>query len=97
MPTSASPERRSDDPELLAASERMRAQLEALVPHFWRGIPKGERLVVKAPFAVGDGRSEYMSVEASGFGESLSGVLLERLHVSGGPGPRVGGRWPHYA
>jgi uncharacterized protein YegJ (DUF2314 family) len=76
-----------DDAELDAARARAQKELAALAPHFAKGVPELERLLVKAPFRAdgdGDGGLEWMWVEVHGWkGDRLTGILVnEPEHVS---------------
>jgi uncharacterized protein YegJ (DUF2314 family) len=64
-----------DDPEMLAARARARAELLALKEGFQKGLPLGSQLLVKAPFERGRDR-EYMWVELTAWkGRTLRGIL----------------------
>ena len=52
-------------PELLAASARAKAKIAELAPLFRKGMPPGESIQVKAPFATPAGGDEWMWVEVS--------------------------------
>ncbi|HVV86110.1 MAG TPA: DUF2314 domain-containing protein, partial [Kofleriaceae bacterium] len=68
-----------DDPRLMAARARARAELAALAPRFAHGVPELERLLVKAPFATDSGGVEWMWVEVHAWkGDRLSGVLVNQ-------------------
>ncbi len=71
------------DAELLAASERARARRPALRAAFNKGLPPGEFIQVKAPFATPDGGHEYMWVEITAWaGDKISGLLRnEPFHI----------------
>jgi uncharacterized protein YegJ (DUF2314 family) len=53
----------ADDPELLSAGKRARADLHKMRAHFAKGVPAGERLAVKARFTSTDGEVEWMWVD----------------------------------
>jgi uncharacterized protein YegJ (DUF2314 family) len=63
--------------EVLAASEKARVRLAALRPAFIKGLPPGERLLVKAPFKRDDQGNEWMWVEVLRWPEemNLEGLL----------------------
>ena len=64
------------DEELLAASERARAQLPALGQAFAAGLSPGEFIQVKAPFDTPDGGTEWMWVEVTSWeGKRIKGLL----------------------
>jgi uncharacterized protein YegJ (DUF2314 family) len=65
------------DPRLDAAAERARRELRALRPRYARGVPPGERLAVKAPFATDHGATEWMWVDVVGWkgDDALDGIL----------------------
>jgi uncharacterized protein YegJ (DUF2314 family) len=66
---------KADDPDILAAAARARADLAKLRPHFAQGVPLGERLTIKAKFTE-DEEVEWMWVDVVAFkGDSLSGTL----------------------
>jgi uncharacterized protein YegJ (DUF2314 family) len=63
-------------PELETVAVQARAALGALRPHFKKGIPPGERLSVKAPFATDHDSQEWMWVDVYAFqGTALEGAL----------------------
>ncbi len=64
------------DPELAAATVRAQARLPAVAAAFRRGLPLGERIVVKAPFSTDDGSTEWMWIGVTGWPE---GVVQGRL------------------
>jgi uncharacterized protein YegJ (DUF2314 family) len=69
-------EARADDPELLAAGERARAELRKLQPHFAKGVPVHELLAIKGRFTAPDGGVEWMWVDVVAFkGDVFSGTL----------------------
>jgi uncharacterized protein YegJ (DUF2314 family) len=65
------------DAELLDASEQARAKLPALRKQFTAGLPPGERLLLKVPFARDDEGQEWMWVEVMQWPTSgkISGIL----------------------
>jgi uncharacterized protein YegJ (DUF2314 family) len=64
------------DEELLAASERARAQLTRLRGKFNQGLAPGEFILLKAPFPTPDGDREFMWVEVTSWkGNRISGTL----------------------
>jgi uncharacterized protein YegJ (DUF2314 family) len=66
---------RGDEPELLAARDRARAELLALRAPFRKGLPAGTQLQVKAPFEE-KGRREYMWIEVLAWeGRRIRGIL----------------------
>lgn len=73
------------DEELLAASARAKAKLPALAERFRKGLPIGERLLLKAPFTTDTGGTEWMWVEVIRWkGEQVEGVLQnDPFEVSG--------------
>jgi uncharacterized protein YegJ (DUF2314 family) len=75
---------RGDDTELRAATDRARKALALLGPHFSKGIPELERLMVKAPFTTDQGGVEWMWVEVQSWtGTRMTGILVNRPdHVS---------------
>lgn len=65
------------DVELQEARERALAELATLAPHFARGIPELEQLLVKAPFRTDEGGIEWMWVEINAWeGDRLLGILI---------------------
>lgn len=77
----------ADDPEMLAAYARARTVLGAQRKHFANGVPTNELLLVKAPFAFGDGGAdnvEWMWVGVVRWhGETLEGTLdNDPIHVT---------------
>jgi uncharacterized protein YegJ (DUF2314 family) len=71
------------DDAVLAVSRRARDRLRAdLKPRFIAGLPPGERLLVKAPFAAPNGR-EWMWVEVARWdGPRIHGVLdNDPIHI----------------
>lgn len=65
----------ADDPELLAAEARARADLHALRAHFAKGVPLDEELTIKAMFTDGD-QVEWMWVDVVAFkGDTFAGTL----------------------
>jgi uncharacterized protein YegJ (DUF2314 family) len=70
-----------DDPELLAAAAKARADLEKQRPHFAKGIPVNERLTIKAKFVGDDGAVEWMWVDVFAFkGATFEGNLANEPH-----------------
>lgn len=66
----------SGDEAMKAASAKARRDFLAKVPRFRRGLEPNERVVVKAPFVIGE-QTEYMWVEVSGWqATKLEGVLM---------------------
>ncbi len=64
------------DVALREASERARAKLPALKVTFAAGLPPGETLSFKAPFATPNGGNEWMWVEVTQWqGNTISGML----------------------
>ncbi|WP_230969948.1 DUF2314 domain-containing protein [Nitrogeniibacter aestuarii] len=64
------------DDELIAASERARARLSSFRPLVQKGLPPGERFLVKAPFTHADG-NEWMWVEVMQWvDDKMTGMLL---------------------
>lgn len=66
------------DAELLQASKRAREKLMTLRPKFMKGLPPGDRLLVKAPFKTDDNNgNEWMWVEVMKWPEegSIEGIL----------------------
>nr|WP_295770663.1 DUF2314 domain-containing protein [Rhodoferax sp.] len=64
------------DAALREASERARAKLPALKAAFTAGLPPGETLSLKAPFATPTGGTEWMWVEVTQWqGNQISGML----------------------
>lgn len=64
-----------DDPELIAAAVKARAELQRRRPHYARGVPPGERLSVKAPFREA-GTTEWMWVDVVSWkGDLFEGSL----------------------
>jgi uncharacterized protein YegJ (DUF2314 family) len=55
------------DPELAAVTRRVQAKLPSLATAFRNGLPRGESLSVKAPFATDDGSVEWMWVGVAEF------------------------------
>jgi uncharacterized protein YegJ (DUF2314 family) len=71
-----------DDPELLAAAEKARADLVKLRPHFANGIPPGEELLVKAKFSTDAGEVEWMWMNVVSYrGTTLEGMLANDPRV----------------
>lgn len=67
---------RKNDAALLAASARARSRLPALQAAFAKGLAPGEYLMFKAPFAVGDGGTEWMWIEVTAWqGDRIDGML----------------------
>ncbi len=70
---------RADDPEMLAAFAKARTELAAKRAHFAKGVPRNEKLIVKAPFTYPDGGSEnteWMWVDVVRWqGDTLEGTL----------------------
>jgi uncharacterized protein YegJ (DUF2314 family) len=67
---------RSGDPELNAARDRARRRLPELRQRFMQGLEPSEHIVVKGPFHINDGRTEYMWVEVSRWsGSTIRGIL----------------------
>ncbi len=67
---------RKNDDALLAASARARSRLPALQAAFAKGLAPGEYLMFKAPFAVGDGGTEWMWIEVTAWrGDRIDGML----------------------
>jgi uncharacterized protein YegJ (DUF2314 family) len=68
---------RPDDPELVAAQQRVQARLPTLAATFRAGLPAGERLSVKAPFATDDDSEEWLWLDVSTWrDDSLDGTLI---------------------
>jgi uncharacterized protein YegJ (DUF2314 family) len=66
---------KADDPELLAAAAKARADLQTLRTHFKAGIPADETLTIKTRFTDGD-IVEWMWVDVVAFkGDTLEGTL----------------------
>lgn len=64
------------DPELEAAAQRARKDLQNMRSHFAKGVPFKESLAVKAPFTADDGRVEWMWVDVVTWkGDSFQGSL----------------------
>lgn len=64
------------DKAMKAASEKARRDFTAKAPRFRKGLEPNERLVVKAPFVIGD-QTEYMWVEVTGWqANKVEGVLM---------------------
>lgn len=62
--------------ELRAASARARSQLPALALAFREGLPPGEYIEVKVPFAIPSGGNEWMWVEVTSWkGSKIEGLL----------------------
>jgi uncharacterized protein YegJ (DUF2314 family) len=84
---------RSGDPEMNAARDRARAQLPQKAAEFRKGLPVGERLMVKAPFLSTDGtHTEYMWVEVLVWqGDQITGILNSQPDFPSNlrPGSRV--------
>ena len=60
-----------------AASARAKAALPALAARFRRGLPPGDKLLVKLPFATPAGGNEWMWVEVTRWdGDTVQGVLV---------------------
>jgi uncharacterized protein YegJ (DUF2314 family) len=67
---------KANDPDLLAAAEKARADLAKLRPHFAKEIPYDERLTVKAKFTDSEDHVEWMWVDVVAFkGNTLEGTL----------------------
>lgn len=67
---------RQGDTEMLAARDRARKAFFAQEQRFRAGLQLGERLVVKAPFSLGE-NTEYMWVEVVSWGKAhIDGVLM---------------------
>ena len=67
---------KANDPELIAAGERARADLVKLRSHFAHGIPYEERLTIKAKFTGDDDQTEWMWVDVVSFnGDEFEGTL----------------------
>jgi uncharacterized protein YegJ (DUF2314 family) len=69
--------------EILAASRRAKARLPALRAEFRAGLPPGEFICVKAPFATPDDGVEWMWVEVTSWdGDEIRGLLMnEPLNI----------------
>ncbi|HUQ02320.1 MAG TPA: DUF2314 domain-containing protein, partial [Kofleriaceae bacterium] len=68
----------SGDAELVAASHRAKAELVALRPRFVKGLPDGDHLLIKAPFATDGGGTEYMWLEVRAWkGGRIEGILTD--------------------
>jgi uncharacterized protein YegJ (DUF2314 family) len=66
----------ADDPELLAVRARVQKRLPAVGEAFAKGLPLGERIVVKAPFDTDQGSVEWIWVGVTGWdGAILRGRL----------------------
>ncbi len=66
-----------EDPELGAASARAKAKLPSVAARFRKGLPVGQRLVVKGPFAAAGDATEWMWVEVATWrGHRIHGTLL---------------------
>lgn len=64
------------DGELVAASNRARAQLPALRADFAKGLAPGELILLKAPFDTPGGGHEYMWIEVTAWSdETIKGLL----------------------
>lgn len=67
---------KSGDAAMKAASEKARRDFLAKVPSFRQGMKPNERVIVKAPFVIGE-QTEYMWVEVTGWqATKLEGVLM---------------------
>jgi uncharacterized protein YegJ (DUF2314 family) len=74
--SSDSIERIDHNDELLAVSNKAKAQLSALRQAFNAGLKPGEFIMVKAPFKTPDGGQEWMWVEVTGWkGNRIKGAL----------------------
>jgi uncharacterized protein YegJ (DUF2314 family) len=71
-----------DDPELLAAGAKARADLDKLRSHFASGIPPYVRLAIKASFIDDEDRVEWMWVDVVAFrGDTFEGTLANEPQV----------------
>ena len=68
-----------DDPELMAAVAKAKADLVKLQPHFAKGIPMGEQLTVKARFTDDKGTVEWMWVDVVAFKGNMFAGTLDNL------------------
>ena len=69
------------DPELEAVTKRVQAKLPTIAAAFRKGIPLGERILVKAPFDTDDKSVEWMWVSVIGWdGDVLRGHLENDPH-----------------
>jgi len=67
---------KQDDPELMAAGAKARADLGKLRSHFVNGIPPDERLTIKTKFTDDESQVEWMWVDVVAFkGNTFEGTL----------------------
>ena len=71
-----------EDPELDAVKKKVQAKVPTLAAMVQKGIPLGESLLVKGPFATDEGSVEWMWVEVSRWDKGIvSGTLVNQPYA----------------